>query len=156
MQLEKGKFSVKPYWGLDLGSEHERYLTEQCFQRPVILTNYPKQIKAFYMKSDPPFTDAATGEVRETVSAMDILVPRVGEIIGGSAREDNLEVLQRRMKEMNVGEEGLRWYADLRRYGSVPHCGFGLGFERLVMYVTGLENIRDAIPFPRYPGNAQL
>jgi asparaginyl-tRNA synthetase len=144
--LDAGNFSVKPYWGLDLGSEHERYLTEKVYKKPVILTNYPKDIKAFYMKLDPD---------GKTVSAMDILVPKVGEIIGGSQREDNIDVLRKRMTEMNVSVDSLQWYLDLRRFGTVPHAGFGLGFERLVMYVTGIENIRDVIPYPRYPQHAE-
>ena len=143
----QGKFSVKVEWGDDLGSEHERYITEQVFKKPVIVTNYPKGIKAFYMKLD---------EDGRTVRAMDVLVPKIGELMGGSQREDDLGRLQQRMREMNVPEPPLSWYLDLRRYGSVPHAGFGLGFERLVLYLTGLENIRDAIPFPRFPGNCQL
>ena len=145
--LKRGKFIEKPYWGCDLASEHERYITEQVFKKPVIVTNYPKEIKAFYMKLD---------EDGRTVRAMDVLVPKIGELMGGSQREDNLERLAQRMREMHVAEPPLAWYLDLRRYGSVPHAGFGLGFERLVMYVTGIENIRDAIPFPRWPGNAAL
>jgi asparaginyl-tRNA synthetase len=147
MQLAKGKFTVKPYWGCDLGSEHERYLTEQVFKKPLILTNYPKEIKAFYMKLD------ADGR---TVAAMDVLVPKIGEIIGGSQREEDYGKLVARMADMGVAQEPLKWYLDLRKYGSVPHAGFGLGFERLVMYVTGVENIRDVIPFPRWPGNASI
>ena len=145
--LKRGKFTEKPFWGCDLASEHERYITEQVFKKPVIVTNYPKEIKAFYMKLD---------EDGRTVRAMDVLVPKIGELMGGSQREDNLERLAQRMREMHVPEPPLAWYLDLRRYGSVPHAGFGLGFERLVMYVTGIENIRDAIPFPRWPGNAAL
>ena len=139
------KFEVKPYWGLDLGSEHERYLTEQVFKRPVIMTDYPKEIKAFYMKLN---------EDGKTVRAMDILVPKLGELIGGSQREEHLEVLEKRIEEMHMSKDTLEWYLDLRRYGTVPHSGFGLGFERLVMFVTGMENIRDVIPFPRWPKNA--
>lgn len=144
---KKGNFVEKVYWGCDLASEHERYITEQVFKKPVIVTNYPKEIKAFYMKLD---------EDGRTVRAMDVLVPKIGEIIGGSQREDDLDKIKKRMKEMNVSEEPLWWYLDLRRYGSVPHAGFGLGFERLVMYVTGIENIRDSIPFPRYPGSCPI
>lgn len=129
-------------WGMDLNSEHEKYLTE-IYQGPVVLVNYPKDIKAFYMKLNG-----------ETVAAMDILVPKIGEIIGGSQREDSLEVLEARAKEVGIEPSSISWYADLRKYGSVPHAGFGLGFERLVMLVTGVENIRDVIPFPRYPGHA--
>jgi asparaginyl-tRNA synthetase len=134
-------------WGIDLQSEHERYLTEKVFKSPVILTDYPKGIKAFYMKLN---------DDGKTVRAMDVLVPGVGEIIGGSQREDRVEVLLARMKEMNVHPEGLDWYLDLRRFGSVPHAGFGLGFERLVQFVTGMGNIRDVIPFPRTPGSIRI
>ena len=130
-------------WGLDLQSEHERYLTEKHFGGPVIVSNYPKDIKAFYMRLN---------DDGRTVAAMDVLAPGVGEIIGGSQREERLDVLDRRMSD--AAKEELWWYRDLRRYGSVPHAGFGLGLERLVLYVTGMENIRDAIPFPRTPGNA--
>ena len=136
---------MQPYWGLDLGSEHERYLTEQVFKKPVIMIDYPKEIKAFYMKLN---------EDGKTVRAMDILVPKIGELIGGSQREENLELLEKRIDELKMDKNGLQWYLDLRRYGSVPHSGFGLGFERLVMFVTGMENIRDVIPFPRWPKNA--
>ena len=130
-------------WGKDLQSEHERYLTEQHCQGPVVVRNYPKDLKAFYMR---------VNDDGRTVAAMDVLVPGVGEIIGGSQREERLAVLDERMGE--VAKADLAWYRDLRRYGSVPHAGFGLGLERLVLYVTGMENIRDAIPFPRVPGNA--
>ena len=139
------KFEVQPYWGLDLGSEHERFLTEQVYKRPVIMTDYPKEIKAFYMKLN---------EDGKTVRAMDILVPKIGELIGGSQREEHLDVLERRIEEMHMSKSTLEWYLDLRRYGTVPHSGFGLGFERLIMFVTGMENIRDVIPFPRWPKNA--
>merc|ERR1712146_54048 len=122
--------------------EHEKYLAGQLFKGPIIVTNYPKDIKAFYMKLD---------EDGKTVQAMDILVPRIGEIIGGSVREDRYDVLKQRAAEMEVPEEDIHWYTDLRKYGTVPHAGFGLGFERLVMLVTGVENIRDVIPFPRVP-----
>ncbi len=138
---------MKPEWGCDLGSEHERYLTEQVFQKPVIVTNYPKDIKAFYMRLD---------DDGRTVSAMDILVPKIGEIIGGSQREERLDVLKRRCHEMGLEEEVLWWYLDLRKYGSMPHAGFGLGFERLIMMVSGQDNIRDVIPFPRFPGHAEF
>lgn len=143
----KGNFKEKVFWGCDLASEHERYITEKVFQKPVILINYPKDIKAFYMKLNPD---------QKTVAAMDVLVPKIGEIIGGSQREDNYELLVKRMDEMKVNADPLKWYLELRKYGSMPHAGFGLGFERLVMYVTGIENIRDVIPFPRYPGNAEF
>ncbi|MDZ7669962.1 MAG: asparagine--tRNA ligase [Gammaproteobacteria bacterium] len=133
-------------WGLDLQSEHERYLTEQHVKGPVVVTNYPKEIKAFYMRRN---------DDGRTVAAMDVLVPGVGEIIGGSQREERLDMLDERLAEKGLGEE-LWWYRDLRRYGTVPHAGFGLGLERLVLYVTGMENIRDAIPFPRVPNNASF
>jgi asparaginyl-tRNA synthetase len=138
------KFEFPVQWGLDLQSEHERYLTEQHVRGPVVVVNYPKDIKAFYMRLN---------DDDRTVAAMDVLVPGVGEIIGGSQREERLDVLDARMAPHNVGEQ-LWWYRDLRRYGTVPHAGFGLGLERLVLYVTGMENIRDAIPFPRVPHSA--
>jgi asparaginyl-tRNA synthetase len=138
------QFEFPVQWGLDLQSEHERYLTEQHVRGPVVVVNYPKDIKAFYMRLN---------DDDRTVAAMDVLVPGVGEIIGGSQREERLEVLDARMAPHNVGEQ-LWWYRDLRRYGSVPHAGFGLGLERLVLYVTGMDNIRDAIPFPRVPNSA--
>jgi asparaginyl-tRNA synthetase len=140
------KFEVEPYWGLDLGSEHERWLAEKYYKKPVIVTNYPKEFKAFYMRLD---------EGGKTVSAMDVLVPGVGELIGGSQREERLEVLESRIKDAGLEVELYSWYLDLRRYGTVTHSGFGLGFERLVCYVTGMENIREAIPFPRYPGHSE-
>jgi len=139
------EFEVKPEWGIDLGSEHERWMAEEYFKRPVIVRNYPKKIKAFYMRLN---------EDGNTVAAMDVLVPGVGELIGGSQREERLDVLEQRIKEMNLDVETYSWYLDLRRYGSVVHSGFGLGFERLVCYTTGVENIREAIPFPRWPGHA--
>jgi asparaginyl-tRNA synthetase len=138
------EFPVK--WGVDLQSEHERYITEQHAGRPVILVNYPKEIKAFYMR---------VNDDGRTVAAMDVLVPGIGEIIGGSQREERLEVLDARMGEAKLDKEHYGWYRDLRRYGTVPHAGFGLGFERTVAYVTGLSNVRDVIPFPRTPGNAR-
>jgi asparaginyl-tRNA synthetase len=144
---KKVVFERYPNWGDDLGSEHERYITEKIYKRPTIVINYPKGIKAFYMKLN---------DDNETVAAMDILVPKIGELIGGSQREDDLETLMRRSKESGVEPEDISWYADLRKYGTVPHAGFGLGFERLVMFVTGLENIRDVIPFPRVPGHAEF
>jgi len=140
------KFEKDVYWGLDLGSEHERWLAEVHFKKPVIVTNYPKEFKAFYMRLD---------EGGKTVSAMDVLVPGVGELIGGSQREERLDVLLARIKEAELEEEIYSWYLDLRRYGTVVHSGFGLGFERLVCYVTGVENIRDVIPFPRYPKHSE-
>ncbi|MDB5051144.1 MAG: Asparaginyl-tRNA synthetase, class IIb [Fibrobacteres bacterium] len=142
---ETFKYAVE--WGIDLQSEHERYLTEKVFKAPVILTDYPKGIKAFYMKLNPD---------GKTVRAMDVLVPGIGEIIGGAQREDREDVLVSRIKEMGMHEGPLWWYLDLRRFGSVPHAGFGLGFERLVQFVTGMGNIRDVIPFPRTPGNIHI
>lgn len=139
------EFPVK--WGLDLQSEHERYLAEEFFGKPVIITDYPKQIKAFYMRSN---------EDGKTVAAMDVLVPKVGEIIGGSQREERLGHLEAKIKEVGLNPEDYWWYLELRKYGSVPHAGFGAGFERLVQFVTGMENIRDVIPFPRYPGKADF
>jgi asparaginyl-tRNA synthetase len=147
--LEKANdtFDYPVHWGSDLQSEHERYLTEQVFKKPVIVYNYPKDIKAFYMKLNDDGT---------TVKAMDVLVPRIGELIGGSEREDRLDALKQRLHDMNLDEAAYWWYLDLRKYGSAPHAGFGLGFERLMLLVTGMQNIRDVIPFPRYPGNAEF
>ena len=142
---ETFKYPVE--WGIDLQSEHERYLTEKVFHAPVVLTDYPKGIKAFYMKLNPD---------GKTVRAMDVLVPGIGEIIGGSQREDDLEKLKARIAEMGMHTDALEWYLDLRRFGSVPHAGFGLGFERLVQFVTGMGNIRDVIPFPRTPGHIRI
>lgn len=143
-ELEKhnDNFEFKAYWGCDLQSEHERYLTEQIFKKPVIVTDYPKEIKAFYMKLN---------EDGKTVRAMDVLVPGLGEIIGGSQREESYEKLLARITELGLKPEDYWWYLDLRRFGSVPHSGFGLGFERLLLYVTGMSNIRDVIPYPRAP-----
>jgi len=141
---EKFEFPVK--WGVDLQSEHERYLTEKHAKKPVIVMNYPKDIKAFYMR---------VNDDDKTVAAMDVLAPGIGEIIGGSQREERLDVLDARMDKIGIDKEHYAWYRDLRRYGSVPHAGFGLGFERTLAYVTGLANVRDAIPFPRTPGNAK-
>jgi asparaginyl-tRNA synthetase len=140
-------FEEQPVWGMDLPSEHERYLCEKVFKKPVVLTNYPKEIKAFYMK---------VNEDGKTVAACDILVPKIGEIIGGSQREHRLDVLKERCIEMKLDPRQVWWYLDLRRYGTVPHAGFGLGFERLILFITGLQNIRDVIPFPRYPQNAEF
>ncbi|OUL25777.1 asparagine--tRNA ligase [Nostoc sp. RF31YmG] len=147
--LEKAdvKFDYPVSWGLDLQSEHERYLAEQLFKKPVIVTDYPAQIKAFYMR---------LSDDEKTVRAMDILAPKIGEIIGGSQREERLEVLERRVIAQGMKPEDLSWYLDLRRYGTVPHAGFGLGFERLVQFMTGMGNIRDVIPFPRTPQNAEF
>jgi asparaginyl-tRNA synthetase len=138
-------FEFPVSWGVDLQSEHERYLTEEIFKQPVIVYNYPKDIKAFYMKLN---------EDAKTVAAMDVLVPRVGELIGGSQREDRLDVLTQRIQDAGMPLEAYAGYLDLRRYGTVPHSGFGLGFERLILFATGMENIRDVIPFPRWPGRA--
>ena len=140
-------FEFPVAWGNDLQAEHERYLTEETFKKPVILFDYPKTIKAFYMRLN---------DDGKTVRAMDVLVPRVGEIIGGSQREERLGVLEQRMKETGLNPEAYWWYLDLRRYGTVPHSGFGLGLERTVQFVTGMANIRDVIPFPRTPGNAEF
>lgn len=145
--LEKSKetFEYPVFWGCDLQTEHERYLTEKVFERPVFVTDYPKEIKAFYMRIN---------DDNKTVAAMDLLVPGVGEIIGGSQREERYDVLSARLKELCLKEEDYDWYMDLRKYGSVRHAGFGLGFERLIMYLTGIGNIRDVLPFPRTPGSA--
>ncbi|EOC0875977.1 asparagine--tRNA ligase [Cronobacter malonaticus] len=141
------KFENPVYWGVDLASEHERYLAEKHFKAPVVVKNYPKDIKAFYMRLN---------EDGKTVAAMDVLAPGIGEIIGGSQREERLDVLDARMEEMGLNKEDYWWYRDLRRYGTVPHSGFGLGFERLIAYVTGVQNVRDVIPFPRTPRNANF
>jgi asparaginyl-tRNA synthetase len=141
------KFEYPAEWGLDLQTEHERYLTEQHFNAPVVVMNYPTEIKAFYMR---------LSDDGRTVAALDVLAPGIGEIIGGSQREERLDVLERRMDELGLDKEHYYWYLDLRRYGTVPHAGFGLGFERLVNYITGMTNIRDVIPFPRVPGKADF
>ncbi|MBN1186328.1 MAG: asparagine--tRNA ligase [Bacteroidales bacterium] len=141
------QFEFPVDWGLDLQSEHERYLVEQHFKKPVIITNYPKEIKAFYMKQN---------DDGKTVRAMDVLFPRIGEIIGGSQREDDLNKLVTRIKELNIPEKDVWWYLDTRKFGSAPHSGFGLGFERLILFLTGMSNIRDVIPFPRTPKNAEF
>lgn len=148
-ELEKNAdaFEFKPYWGCDLQSEHEKYLSEVVAKGPVIVHDYPKEIKAFYMKQN---------DDGKTVRAMDVLVPRLGEIIGGSEREESLEKLEARLAELGLKSEDYWWYLDLRRYGTVPHAGFGLGFERLMLYVTGMTNIRDVIPYPRAPGLADF
>ncbi|HEX2198777.1 MAG TPA: asparagine--tRNA ligase, partial [Burkholderiales bacterium] len=146
LERSKEKFEFPVKWGMDLQSEHERYLTEKHAKRPVVVMNYPKAIKAFYMRAN---------DDGRTVAAMDVLAPGIGEIIGGSQREERLELLDARMDELSISKEHYAWYRDLRRYGSVPHAGFGLGFERTIAYVTGLANVRDAIPFPRTPGNAR-
>lgn len=147
LKQAKQKFEFPVDWGTDLQSEHERYLVEKHFEKPVILTNYPKEIKAFYMKLD---------EDGRTVRAMDVLFPGIGEIIGGSQREENLDKLRARMADMGVDEHELWWYLELRKFGTAPHAGFGLGFERLVLFVTGMSNIRDVIPFPRFPRSAEF
>ncbi|MBD5231354.1 MAG: asparagine--tRNA ligase [Bacteroidales bacterium] len=147
--LEKSgqKFEFPVSWGIDLASEHERYLVEKHFKKPVILTDYPKEIKAFYMKQN---------EDGRTVRAMDVLFPKIGEIIGGSEREESYDKLMNAIEERHIPMKDMWWYLDTRRFGTVPHSGFGLGFERLVLFVTGMQNIRDVIPFPRYPGNAEF
>lgn len=141
------KFEFPIYWGADLASEHERYLVEEYFKRPVILTDYPKEIKAFYMKMN---------DDGKTVRAMDVLFPQIGEIIGGSEREENYDKLMARIGELNIPMKDIWWYLDTRRFGTCPHSGFGLGFERLILFVTGMQNIRDVIPFPRTPKNAEF
>ena len=141
------KFEFPVEWGIDLSSEHERYLAEEHVGAPIIMQNYPKDIKAFYMRIN---------DDGKTVAAMDVLAPGIGEIIGGSQREERLDVFDARLEEMGLSKEDYAWYRDLRRYGTVPHSGFGLGFERLVAYVTGMQNVRDVIPFPRTPGNASF
>ena len=147
LEEHNDEFDYKVYWGCDLQTEHERYLTEKVFKRPVFVTDYPKEIKAFYMKLN---------EDGKTVAAMDCLVPGIGEIIGGSQREDSLELLEQRMDELGLNKEDYGFYLDLRKYGSASHAGFGLGFERCVMYLTGMGNIRDVIPFPRTVKNCEL
>ena len=148
-QLQKsGKsFEFPTHWGADLQSEHERYLTEDLLKRPVIVTDYPKEIKAFYMRAN---------DDGKTVAAMDVLVPRIGEIIGGSQREERGDLLLDRIRAHGMSEQPYWWYLDLRRFGGVPHAGFGMGFERMMMYLTGMKNIRDVVPFPRTPGNAEF
>jgi asparaginyl-tRNA synthetase len=140
-------FEYKVKWGTDIQTEHERYLSEKIFKKPVFAVNYPKEIKAFYMRMN---------EDNKTVAAMDLLVPGIGELIGGSQREERLEFLEKRMDEMGVPKDNMWWYLELRKYGGVKHSGFGLGFERLIMYLTGMSNIRDVIPFPRTPKNADF
>ena len=147
LEEHNDEFDYKVYWGCDLQTEHERYLTEKIFKRPVFVTDYPKEIKAFYMKLNPD---------NKTVAAVDCLVPGIGEIIGGSQREDDYGKLKARMDELGMKESDYDFYMDLRKYGSVRHSGFGLGFERCVMYLTGMGNIRDVIPFPRTVGNCEL
>ena len=141
------EFEYPVFWGCDLQTEHERYLTEKIFGKPVFVTDYPKEIKAFYMRMN---------DDNKTVAAMDLLVPGIGEIIGGSQREERLDILLERIRELGLKEEDYSWYLDLRRYGGTHHAGFGLGFERLIMYITGIPNIRDVIPFPRTTGSAEF
>ena len=143
----KEHFEFPVEWGADLQSEHERYLTDVVFNGPLIVTDYPKEIKAFYMRLNPD---------EKTVAAMDVLAPKIGEIIGGSQREERLDMLQERMGQAGVPVDSLQWYLDLRRFGTAPHAGFGLGFERLVQYITGMANIRDVIPCPRAPQTLEL
>jgi len=147
--LEKAdvEFEFPVFWGADLQSEHERYITEKVYDKPVYVINYPKEIKAFYMRLN---------EDNKTVGAMDLLVPGIGEIIGGSEREERLDILQKRIDEMDLDIEDYDWYLDLRRYGTTRHAGYGLGFERLLMYITGMSNIRDVIPYPRTPNSADF
>ena len=145
--FKKGRFEFEPTWGADLQAEHERFLVEKKFKKPVIVRDYPKGIKAFYMRQN---------EDGETVAAMDVLFPYIGEVIGGSQREERLDKLTQRMEEMQIPEEELWWYLDLRKFGGAPHAGFGLGFERMVQFITGMGNIRDVIPFPRTPGSAEF
>ena len=147
LKKHNDEFEYKVEWGADLQTEHERYLTEKVFKRPVFVTDYPKEIKAFYMRQN---------DDGKTVAAVDCLVPGIGEIIGGSQREERLEVLNARIKELGLNEQDYWWYTELRKFGGVTHSGFGLGFERLVMYATGIDNIRDVIPFPRTTGNAEF
>ncbi|MBQ6809289.1 MAG: asparagine--tRNA ligase [Clostridia bacterium] len=147
LEKHKDQFEYPVFWGCDLQSEHERYLTEQVYKRPVFVTDYPKEIKAFYMRLN---------EDGKTVAAMDLLVPGVGELIGGSQREERLDMLKDRLSELGLDEKDYWWYLDLRKYGGTKHAGFGMGFERLIMYLTGMGNIRDVIPFPRTVGNAEF
>jgi len=140
-------FEYPVKWGTDIQTEHERYLSEKIFKRPVFAVDYPKEIKAFYMRMN---------EDNKTVAAMDLLVPGIGELIGGSQREERLEYLERRMDEVGINKDNMWWYLELRKYGGVKHAGYGLGFERLIMYLTGISNIRDVIPFPRTPKNAEF
>lgn len=146
LEQHKEQFDYPVYWGCDLQSEHERYLTEQVFKCPVFVTDYPKEIKAFYMRLN---------DDGKTVAAMDMLVPGIGELIGGSQREERLEVLEARIRELGMDPEDYSWYLDLRRFGGTKHAGFGLGFERMIMYITGVSNIRDVLPFPRTTGTAE-
>ena len=145
------KFDYPVEWGVNLQSEHERYLTEKHFKCPVTVYNYPKSVKPFYMRTNDP-----DDQGRETVTAMDVLVPGIGEIIGGAQREERLDVLKANMEAHNLTAEDYGWYLDLRKYGTCPHAGFGMGFERMLMFVTGMKNIRDVIPFARTPGSCEF
>ena len=147
LEEHKDEFEYPVYWGCDLQTEHERYLTEQVFKKPVFVTDYPKEIKAFYMRIN---------DDNKTVAAADLLVPGIGEIIGGSQREERYDVLLNRIRELGLNEEDYSWYLDLRKYGGTKHAGYGLGFERLIMYITGVSNIRDVLPFPRTTGSAEF
>ena len=150
------KFEFPCNWGDDLASEHERYLVEEYFKKPVIMTNYPKKIKAFYMKIDAEKPVLDGQQMEETVQGTDVLFPSIGEIIGGSVREESYDKLMNEIRERNIPMKDMKWYLDTRKYGSCPHAGFGLGFERLILFVTGMQNIRDVIPFPRTPKNAEF
>ena len=150
------KFEFPCNWGDDLASEHERYLVEEYFKKPVIMTNYPKKIKAFYMKIDAECPVLDGQKMEETVQGTDVLFPSIGEIIGGSVREESYDNLMNEIRERNIPMKDMKWYLDTRKYGSCPHAGFGLGFERLILFVTGMQNIRDVIPFPRTPKNAEF
>ena len=147
LQKADQAFEYKVFWGMDIQTEHERYLAEKHFGCPVCVYNYPKDIKAFYMRMN---------DDEKTVAAVDVLVPGIGELIGGSQREERLDLLQKRIRELGLPEEAYWWYLELRKFGSAPHAGFGLGFERLIMYLTGVSNIRDVLPFPRTTGNADF
>ena len=150
------KFEFPCNWGDDLASEHERYLVEEYFKKPIIMTNYPKKIKAFYMKIDAECPVLDGQKMEETVQGTDVLFPSIGEIIGGSVREESYDKLMNEIRERNIPMKDMKWYLDTRKYGSCPHAGFGLGFERLILFVTGMQNIRDVIPFPRTPKNAEF
>ena len=147
LEKVKDRFQYPVYWGCDLQTEHERYLTEEIMKKPVFVTDYPKEIKAFYMRMN---------DDGKTVAAVDLLVPGIGEIIGGSQREERLDQLLKRMEELGLPKEDYSWYLDLRKFGGTKHAGFGLGFERLIMYITGISNIRDVLPFPRTTGSAEF
>ncbi|KKL55176.1 hypothetical protein LCGC14_2258040, partial [marine sediment metagenome] len=156
LQQADRAWEYAPQWGADLQTEHERYLTEEKFHKPLIVTDYPAAIKPFYMRMNDEPADTGAGRAGRTAAAMDVLVPKIGEIIGGSQREERLDVLIERMQAAGVNPEDYWWYVDLRRYGTIPHAGFGLGLERTVQFVTGMANIRDVIPFPRTPRSAEF